>query len=279
MLEGSVDEREQLDCVHSKIGFVPKADTEEATYHVDRCIAPIVDQEVKIRDARTIVDELSLDREGFILVNHDMGALSETDPAVMQEKYTAEMADFLKTYLKAACVVPYAEGELGTTLLRTAAPPVAVNAEGAPRQKVPMAHIDFSAQSAPVVAATSAHIHGIAARPYSRMILIQTWCALTPAPQDFPLAFVDGSTVLDTDLQPKEVDGYSQVLWALHYNPTQRWYYFPNMNRNEIVLFLGYDSRRSDYPRVAHSSFDNRAAFPNATPRSNIESRFWVYFE
>ena len=272
-------QREQLDRVRSKIGFVPKAETEEATYHVARCVAPIVGHEVEIRDARPIVDELSLNREGFILVNHDMPALSETDPLIMQEKYTAEMADFLKTYLKAAWVVPYAEGELGTTLLRSAATTEAATAEGAPRKKIPMAHMDFSAQSAPVVAAASAQVHGIAALPYSRMILIQTWCALTPAPQDFPLAIVDGSTVMDTDLSPKDVDGYSQVLWVLHYNPTQKWYYFSNMERNEIILFLGYDSQRSDYPRAAHSSFDNRAAFPNATPRSNIESRFWVYFE
>jgi hypothetical protein len=279
MLEESIHVRAQLDCVRGKIGFVPRISTQQATYHVTGCVASIVDQEVEIRDARPIVQALSLDREGFILVNHEMSALAEGDPLMMRERYTEEMGEFLKNYLKASWVVPYTDRELGATLLRSAAAAEVEAAGGAVRKKIPMAHMDFSAQSAPVVAAGANRVHGIPARPFSRMILIQTWCALTPAPQDFPLAIVDGSTVADSDLVEKETDGSSQVLWVLHHSPTQKWYYFSNMKRNEIIFFMGYDSQVCNYPRAAHSSFDNRAAFPNASPRTNIESRFWIYFE
>ena len=58
----------------------------------------------------------------------------------------------------------------------------------------------------------------------------------------------------------------------MHYNPVHRWYYLPDMTPDEMILFKGYDSDAHDAARAAHSSFDNRAAYPQATPRKSIES-------
>src|SRR5262249_19287760 len=62
------------------------------------------------------------------------------------------------------------------------------------------------------------------------------------------------------------------------YNPAQRWYYFPEMTADEVILFKGYDSESHYQPRAAHSAFDNRRKHPDATPRASIEGRFFVYF-
>jgi hypothetical protein len=123
-------------------------------------------------------------------------------------------------------------------------------------------------------------------------MIIQTWHALSKPPQDFPLAFCDGSSIADEDLveaystlQDYQLDavhdtnGTMHKMWTLHHNPDQRWYYFPEMTSEEFVLFKGYDSRDDCNPRSAHSAFDNRRAYPAANPRTSVEARFFVYFD
>nr|WP_276575463.1 CmcJ/NvfI family oxidoreductase [Bradyrhizobium sp. Oc8] len=272
--------RDQLDSVKGEIGFVPRTSREGPTYEVSGYVNQIVSHEVSIRDARPIVDKLSLDREGFILVNHAISSLNESDPRVMTSKYVEEMASFLKSHFNASWVVPYAQGGLGAAIHRSAD---AAKVAGATRGRARVAHIDFSPKSAPVIAALSDQANGFRSRSYSRMMLIQTWCALSPAPQDFPLALVDGSTVVDTDIvedcrTDPSVD-IESALWLLQHSPGQHWYYFSDMKPNEFILFKGYDSEDYGNPRSAHTAFDNRRAFPDATPRESIETRFFVYFK
>ncbi|WP_244485741.1 CmcJ/NvfI family oxidoreductase [Bradyrhizobium tropiciagri] len=273
-------DRDQLDSVRAEIGFIPRT-PREAKAAVEICNGyPVINHEVEVRDARPIADKLSLDREGFTLVRHRISCLDETDQKELSSRYTEEMASFIKNRFNASWVIPWVQGKQGAVILRSADHQLG---EDGVRGRARVAHIDYTPTDACAVATRSERAQGMPPRAYSRLMLIQTWCATSPPPQDFPLAFVDGSTLVDTDLfvsslndQTREI--YSKV-WRLHYNPLHRWYYFSNMTKDEFVMFKGYDSEDHHNPRAAHCSFDNRLAFPNGKPRASVEARFAVYYE
>lgn len=233
---------------------------------------PMVSYEVTIRNARPIADELSLDREGFALLQHKVSCANERDPDIMVGRYLEEMVPFIKSYFNASWVVPYRKG-----IVRSAGGNTVPGVGGISG----VARIDYAPIAAPMVAARESQVQNIPIRSYSRLMIIQTWRVLSPPPQDFSLAVCDSATALDTDVivhdYISEVDATFKSC-VLNYNPFERWYYFPEMTADEVVLFKGYDSEENCHARVAHSPFDNRRAHPNAKPRESIEGQFFVYY-
>ncbi|WP_229178343.1 CmcJ/NvfI family oxidoreductase [Bradyrhizobium ivorense] len=281
-------DRDRLDIVKGEIAFTRRSPEERAREVPEAVLArydaglPQVLYDVDIRDARPIVNELSLDREGFILVPHKTSCADVRDPDVMRQKYLDEMVPFIKDYFNASWVVP--RHKYVVMRLASATPP----AEGgrisykAVRGTAYNAHIDYAPVAAPMLAAQENQEQGIPIRVYSRLMIIQTWRALSPPPQDFPLAFADASTTPTTDVFEHTFInpvGESFRSLSVHYSPLVRWYYFPNMHPDEVVLFKGYDSDRHYDYWSAHSAFDNRRAYPNALPRESVEARFYVYFD
>ena len=63
------------------------------------------------------------------------------------------------------------------------------------------------------------------------------------------------------------------------YNPAQRWYYFPQMRADELVLIRCFDSARQGPARFsAHGAFDDPQTPADAPPRESIEVRTLVFF-
>lgn len=234
----------------------------------------------QVSDARAIQNELSLDEQGFMLVKHKTAYAHERDPEVLRKDYLDEMCGFIQAHFKASWVVPRRQGMYVRTAARQDDTPAAV------RGPAGYAHIDFARSGAEQLSRTENQLQGLPDRPYSRLMLIQAWRALSTPPQDFPLALCDSRTMSESDtfekdgaVGPKAVAGNTFKSLAVHYNPRQRWYYFSNMQPDELILFKSYDSLEGRTPKVPHSAFDNRAVFPNARPRESVEARFFVYFE
>ena len=66
---------------------------------------------------------------------------------------------------------------------------------------------------------------------------------------------------------------------GVHHDPRQKWYHYPSLGADDVILLTGFDSERPDRGRVAHAAFDNRANQPAAHPRESIEARFYVYYD
>lgn len=283
--------RDQLRCVQGQIGFARRTPDEQAPTAVTPVgyDIPFVGHDVTIRDARPIVDELSLDREGFSLIPHKMSC-DERDPETFKKKYLEEMVPFIKDYFNASWV---ATVDLGGVTLRSIGGnsffrggSVTDGADEAGKRAVRnfgagYAHCDYAPVAGPQIAARDNQLQGNEIRSYSRLMIIQTWRALSPPPQDFPLAFCDSSSILDDDLVevPQTKYGATIRIWLPYYNSAHRWYYFPDMTRDELILFKGYDSKVHYKSRSAHSAFDNRHTTPNAKPRESVETRFYVYYD
>lgn len=268
-------DRDRLECVHGEIAFARRTSDEKAPAisfprYED---VPMVTYDVSIRNAHPIVDELSLDREGFTLLQHKVSCANERNPEILCQRYLEEMTPFIKEYFNASWVVPRRDGVIVRSADRNSA--LGLRGPGA------MAHIDYAPIAAPMVAARESQKQGIPIQSYSRLMIIHAWRALSPPPQDFPLALCDSATALDTDIV---VHDYTSDLGAaykscvLNYNPFEKWYYFPEMKADEVILFKGFDSYENCNARAPHSAFDDRRAHPDATPRESIEARFFVYF-
>jgi hypothetical protein len=279
--------RDQLETVQGVIAFGRRSPDEAApavevpTYDQ----VPMVSYDIPIRDARPIAHELSLDREGFELIRQKSSCEGLHDPEVVREKYMDEMVPFIKDYFNASWVVPRRSGTYMRRSAGTALPKNGWNSSELLREPGGLAHIDYPPIAGPMIAAAENQVQGIPIRPYSRMMIIQAWRALSPPPQDFPLAFCDASTLAPSDISVveyvsnlrNEANSVSKTT-VIHRDEKQRWYYFPDMLPDELILFKGYDSDTHYAPRAAHSAFDNRRAQPGAHPRESIEGRFFVYF-
>lgn len=278
-------DRTRLESVKGEIGFARRSKDEAAPArdsHPGYTI-PLVSYDVRIRDARPITKELTLEKEGFKLINRKLSCLDERNPETLRKKYMEEMVPFIKDYFSASWVTT---ADLGGFSLRSLGGDM-LSRQGVQADQLlvknfgtGMAHIDYSPVAGPMIAARDSQLQGIDIQSYARILIIQTWQAISPPPQDFPLAFCDATSIDLADLVDTYHSKYGVTTrsWGLKFNPAQDWYYFPEMTRDEFILFLGYDSDTHFDARAAHAAFDNRRAFPSANPRESIETRFYVYY-
>ena len=276
----SVD-RDRLPHVEGTIGFAPAIG--------DSSNAP---RRCRVYDARPIADELSLDREGFKLIRHESPLASSGDVELLRREWLAYLEDLapaVQAALGASWDVPRTASNTGVvvrsaTRIKPGEPFHYVRNKGAIEVPYPNAHMDYTKASALNLARAEHYQRGIPERPYSRMIIIQAWQAISPPPQDRPLALMDASTLdaadtfpLGSDPDPDDYSGDAIRARLVVFNPAQRWCYFSNMVANEVILFKGYDTANLATP--PHGSFLNEAVAAEAHPRESVEGRFFVYYE
>ena len=67
--------------------------------------------------------------------------------------------------------------------------------------------------------------------------------------------------------------------YRLRHNPAHRWFYFPDMRRDEALVFKVFDSAKDGRARfTAHTSFVDPATPPGAPARQSIEARALAFF-
>src|SRR5436305_13839993 len=94
--------RDRLDRVLGEMAFARRSPHEAASEFVLKGYEHVamVKYDIPIHDARPIASGFSLDREGFVLVSHNVSCADEPDPKVIADRYLAEMLPFIKDYFK-----------------------------------------------------------------------------------------------------------------------------------------------------------------------------------
>ena len=114
-----------------------------------------------------------------------------------------------------------------------------------------------------------------------RFAIIQVWRAINQPIQSNPLAIADaqqhrarGPADRRAALPaPRRADLPPEV------QPAHRWFYFPEMRRDEALVFKVYDSEKDGRARFTpHTSFDDPSTPPGAPPRQSIEARALAFF-
>ena len=102
-----------------------------------------------------------------------------------------------------------------------------------------------------------------------RMVMLNTWRNISDEPVGrCPLAVADQRTI-------KSSDGCDGVVGrvGLVRREGQQFYYFPGLTREELLVFIGYDSDAKEHAPCVHSAFEDMNAPADAPPRQSIELR------
>jgi len=221
-------------------------------------------------------DGTSLDREGFALVPHRSAVTDFTDAAEVAQVHPAEIAALVKQVSGADSVVV-----TGTGVLRFAERSAQSGALDNSRP-ARFAHVDVSDSTAAIFSQRSLPESGAAPR---RTAHYNVWRAISPAPQDVPLALCDARSVAPEDLLPADavfdrdgVDVWSFEGLVVAHSPTHRWHWFRDLGRDEVVVFKTNDSDPERAHSVPHVAFDDPDCPADAPPRASIEMRAIAYW-
>ena len=227
---------------------------------------------MEIRDGRPARKEFSLDDNGFVFVDHNSAVKDFFDPQQLESVYYPEVERLVKELSGAKRVVVFDhtlrsgdEAEREAKLVR---------------EPVLSAHNDYTEWSGPQ---RVREIMGDEAERLlrRRFAIVQVWRAIRKPIQANPLAILDARSLVPEDLLVAERRYPHRVgqTYRLKHNPNHRWFYFPEMRRDEALVFKVYDSETDGRARFTpHTSFVDPATPPGSSPRQSIEARTMAFF-
>jgi hypothetical protein len=114
-----------------------------------------------------------------------------------------------------------------------------------------------------------------------RFAVINVWRPIRGPVQEAPLAVCDAQSLAPQDFVAMDLKYRDRTgeVYSVTFSPNHRWFYFPNMQKNEALLLKCYDSLEDGRARfTAHSAFDDPTSLPDAAARESIEARTLVFF-
>lgn len=228
---------------------------------------------VPIRDARPIADVLSLDVEGFELIQQKSAVRDFWNEDEVRAVYYPEVERLLTAVTGARKVFVFDH------TLRRRVSGAEDRAGGAPRQPATRVHVDHTTRSGPQRVRdffgdeADALLRG-------RVQVINVWRPLIGPLRDSPLAMADARTVSPEDLVASDLVYRDRVgeTYSVRFNPAHRWYYVPEMQPDEALLLKCYDSRTDGRARfLPHTAFEDPTTPANVAPRESIEIRTLVF--
>jgi len=227
---------------------------------------------MSVRNGRMLAGEISLEQNGFVLVEHKTKVGDFFDTEQLESVYYPEVEQLIKRQSGASRVAIFDhtlrsgdEAEREAKLIR---------------EPVMSAHNDYTEWSGPnrVREFLPDEAEDLLTR---RFAIIQVWRAINQPIQSNPLALADAKSVAMADLVVAERRYPHRVgqTYRLKHSPAHRWFYFPEMRRDEALVFKVYDSEKDGRARFTpHTSFDDPSTPPGAPPRQSIEARALVFF-
>ena len=227
---------------------------------------------VPIRDARPMIDQLSLDREGFVLLHKQTAVTDFYNEEQIKALYYPECERVMREATGAARVVAFDHIVRNATMAAIKGSGIKMPAKGV--------HNDYTAWS------SSKRVHDLMADEAlallkNRFAIINLWRPIRGPLLESPLALCDAQSLEDENLIASDLKYPDRTgeTYSITYNPNQRYYYFPRMQADEAVLIRCFDSAL-DGPRrfSAHTGFDDPETPADAPPRESIEVRTLVFF-
>jgi hypothetical protein len=235
-----------------------------------------IDPQVQfIRNGRAGTSTLSLERQGFALLKMHTSLFDFSNSDDVRRIYYPEAEQLLMTSTGADRAIVFDH-----TFRRHIAG--AIDRKHRFRQPVHLVHVDYSDNSGP---RRVRHFLEDAdgSPPPSHVKIVNLWRSTQDLLRDAPLAVCDALSVrLEDQIQADLIypSGPGEVL-LLSYNPEHRWFYFPEMNPDEALIFKCYDSRPTGCARFTpHTAFVDDTLPVNSALRESIELRaLLIYFE
>ena len=276
---------------------------------------------VEIKDGRGA--GMTLDANGFTLVPHAWEHIDYYDNSAIVDRYYAECEALVARQTGATRVLAFDHNVRAKRRKQAASQ---LSGDGANAVQEPLVtygvHNDYTLTSAPrrieqLAAGQLGANDTLRARGDGESLqadeldglLQRRWCffnvwrnIVEAAPvRSFPLALCDAASVSADDLVVFEIRYADRVgeNYFVRHDARQRWWYYPELTRDEAVLIKCWDSRGADFlgmfeaarglPRAdadaavpatfsLHSAFEDPASGPDAPDRESIEVRLVAFF-
>jgi hypothetical protein len=240
---------------------------------------------VTIRNARLASPRPTLDSHGFQLFSHRSAVKDFHDRAEIDAVYPQEVVGAVKTLTGADLVLPMGEHYV----LRDATQGAKVQPPAAD------VHVDVSQETAPRLAKRVFEQSAKPGQTYRRFICSSFWRTFSDPPQDWPLALCDCNSISQDEAarniliftearlpdaewtKPMPDEDKLPAATIFYYSPRQRWFYFPDMTRDEVLLIKFHDSDHGRAWFAAHTAFRDEAR-AGAVARESIEFRTIAYW-
>ncbi|HXT87694.1 MAG TPA: CmcJ/NvfI family oxidoreductase [Trebonia sp.] len=236
---------------------------------------PLTGKPVTVSSMRAAGGGFSLDREGFTLAAAPTAVRDFHDRDEVSRRYVPEALELVRSLT----------GCTATALLNN--PVVRVSGRGGPRPAGTtftgdFVHADFSAVAAADMVRHNLPPEDAEARLRGpRFAVFNVWRTFSGPPQDIPLALCDTRSVTQADKQYCEIT-LNELTWeniTYYHNQAHRWWYCPDMTRDEAYVFRSFDSAPGHTEQVPHSAFVNGSCPASAPLRASIEVRVFAFFE
>jgi hypothetical protein len=231
---------------------------------------------VDLQDMRPLADSLDLDREGFTLERVDTAVDDLYDDEAVTSTYYAEITDLVKRATGADRVAIFdhtrrSDGGTG-----------AANKDGA-RGPASRVHVDYTEASGPK-RGDDALGDGEVARILAaggRVIQVNVWRPITGPVKRAPLALADATSIATDALLATDQVFPDRVgeIYQLAHQAGQRWYWAPEMERDEVLLIKGWDTKDGVSKYTPHGAFQIPNQDPAAPPRESIEVRTFAVID
>ena len=268
------------DSVHAELGFLrpivgrPFSYGYEPTEREPPPTATFEAHRVEIHNARSASNVLRLETHGARLVDYRTQVTDFNDDAQLVNVYYPEAAEAIRLGTGASRVVVFDHN-----VRRGLSLPMVPDRyhDGRP---VLHAHTDYTEASA---VRRLRDLFGAEADAYlrHRFMQVNLWRPIRGPLRDSPLAVCDASSIgpdglVAVDLRYPERKG---EIYYLAHNPSQRWYFAPDMQPDEAWLLKNFDSAVEAPARfAAHSAFNDPTQHSWVRPRESIEVRAFAFF-
>lgn len=143
-----------------------------------------------------------------------------------------------------------------------------------------LVHCDYTHESAPlrVRQLLESEADDLLSR---RVAFLNVWKPIHRVVEERPLAMCDVTSAPNEDffklhLHYRERDGENYVM---RYNKAHKWWYFPKMTPEQVILLKTYDSEVDGRARfVGHSAFEDPTSPENAPVRESVEIRTIAFY-
>ncbi len=238
-----------------------------------RIIGKVESHKMVIRDGRPVRDQFALDVTGFEFINHDTAVSDFFDKEQITSVYYPEIETLIKDHTGASRVVIFDHTlRSGDEDERN---------EKKIREPVLSVHNDYTEWSGPQRVRDILPEDEAEALLKNRFAIIQVWRPIRNPIQSNPLAICDARSLSADKLIASERRFPHRVgeTYRIAYDPDNVWYYFPNMRRDEALIFKVFDSETDGRARFTpHTSFEDPTTPADAPPRESIEMRALVFF-
>lgn len=274
------------DSTAARLGYFASSEGRPVNYMYDPPAGVIKEscqydfRDVRIVNARSLAAPPSIHAEGFELWGAPSAVLNFQDPGEVARTYYPECVEL------ACAVTGGSTAIVFDHLLRkreAGRPPLTFGrfGDGSQAGSVGRVHNDYTEESGKL---RLGRVLQDADREASvrRYCVVNIWRSIKGQIVDTPLAVCDARTVCARELVAGDIRYPDRTgeIYLFKHSDRHRWHYYPEMHREEALVFKQYDSQVSCVARFTpHAAFDLPNVPIDAPLRESIEVRCLVIFD